>query len=48
MQRSGVVDTTTGGSEISDIRTSKGTFLERGQDEVVAAIEERISRWVGG
>ncbi|KAL4448907.1 hypothetical protein ABPG77_007624 [Micractinium sp. CCAP 211/92] len=45
MARSGVVDTSTGGSEISDIRTSKGTFLERGQDEVVAAIEERIARW---
>jgi hypothetical protein len=45
LERSGVVDTATGGSEISDIRTSKGMFLERGHDDVVAAIEERIARW---
>ena len=45
LERSGVVDTATGGSEISDIRTSKGMFLERGHDDTVAAIEERIARW---
>ncbi|KAI7835432.1 hypothetical protein COHA_010678, partial [Chlorella ohadii] len=45
MERSGVVDTKTGNSDISDIRTSSGTFLERGQDDVVAGIEERIARW---
>ena len=45
LERSGVVDSATGGSEISDIRTSQGTFLERGQDEVVGAVEERIARW---
>ncbi|PRW32905.1 Prolyl 4-hydroxylase subunit alpha-2 isoform A [Chlorella sorokiniana] len=45
MERSGVVDTKTGNSDISDIRTSSGTFLERGQDDVIAGIEERIARW---
>lgn len=45
MARSGVVDTKTGGSDISDIRTSTGTFLERGEDPIVAEIEERIARW---
>ena len=45
LHRSGVVDTTTGGSEVSDIRTSKGMFLERGHDATVAAVEDRIARW---
>ena len=45
MERSGVVETKNGGSEISDIRTSSGVFLDRGQDEVVRAIEERIAVW---
>lgn len=45
LERSGVVDSTTGGSQISDIRTSQGTFLDRGQDETISTIEERIARW---
>ena len=45
MERSGVVETETGGSEISEIRTSSGVFLDRGEDDVVKAIEERISQW---
>lgn len=39
------VETKSGGSEISDIRTSSGVFLNRGQDDVVKRIEERISAW---
>lgn len=35
--RSGVVDTETGGSSISDIRTSSGMFFERGEDPVIAS-----------
>ena len=35
MQRSGVVDTVKGGSTIMDIRTSSGTFLARGEDDVI-------------
>jgi prolyl 4-hydroxylase len=34
--RSGVVDTETGGSSISDIRTSSGMFFERAEDPVIA------------
>ncbi len=30
-----MVNTDTGGSEVSEIRTSKGTFLERGEDPVI-------------
>lgn len=45
LERSGVVADDEGHSEISDIRTSKGMFLERGQDAIVAEIEKRIARW---
>ena len=44
MTRSGVVEAD-GGTAISDIRTSSGTFLERGEDEVVKRVEERIAAW---
>jgi prolyl 4-hydroxylase len=40
-----VVDAETGGSLISDIRTSSGAFVGRGQDAVVAGIEKRIAEW---
>jgi hypothetical protein len=33
--RSGVVDTETGGSSISDIRTSSGMFFDRAEDPVI-------------
>ena len=45
MSRSGVVDTAHGTTEISDIRSSKGTFFSRGEDAVIKDIEERIARW---
>ena len=41
--KSSVVDSKTGESVDSDVRTSSGTFLQHGQDEVVARIEDRIS-----
>lgn len=41
--RSGVVDTETGGSAISDIRTSSGMFFERGEDAVIARESRSIS-----
>jgi len=44
MERSGVV-AQKGNSEISDIRTSSGVFLRRGQDEVIRGIEERVAAW---
>ena len=36
LQRSGVVNTDTGGSEVSEIRTSQGVFLERNEDPIIA------------
>eukprot|EP00270_Netrium_digitus_P019404 TRINITY_DN7645_c0_g1_i1.p1 TRINITY_DN7645_c0_g1~~TRINITY_DN7645_c0_g1_i1.p1 ORF type:complete len:307 (+),score=79.78 TRINITY_DN7645_c0_g1_i1:269-1189(+) len=43
MVKSSVVDSATGRSKDSRVRTSSGTFLLRGEDEVVRAIEERIA-----
>ncbi|CAH2051399.1 unnamed protein product [Thlaspi arvense] len=43
MVKSTVVDEKTGGSKDSRVRTSSGTFLRRGHDEVVETIEKRIS-----
>lgn len=45
MQKSEVVDTATGKGVDSRVRTSSGTFLERGRDEVVKRIEKRIADW---
>ena len=41
--KSTVVDSDTGGSVDSEVRTSSGTFLRHGQDDIVANIEERIA-----
>lgn len=35
LQRSGVVKTETGGTEVNDIRTSHGMFFGRGEDVVI-------------
>jgi len=43
--RSTVVDASNGGSVPSDIRTSSGMFLLRGEDDGVASIERRIASW---
>ncbi|PWA74967.1 2-oxoglutarate (2OG) and Fe(II)-dependent oxygenase superfamily protein [Artemisia annua] len=43
MEKSTVVDNDTGKSKDSRVRTSSGTFLARGVDETVAAIEKRIA-----
>lgn len=43
--RSGVVLDKKGKSGISEVRTSSGMFLDRGHDDIVAAIERRIARW---
>uniref|UniRef100_A0A061QZX7 procollagen-proline 4-dioxygenase n=1 Tax=Tetraselmis sp. GSL018 TaxID=582737 RepID=A0A061QZX7_9CHLO len=45
MSRSAVVDADSGGSKLDAIRTSYGTFLRRGRDNVVSSIEERIALW---
>ncbi|KAM7524026.1 hypothetical protein LguiA_013928 [Lonicera macranthoides] len=43
MHKSTVVDSTTGQSTDSRVRTSSGTFLARGRDKVVRTIEKRIA-----
>jgi len=50
MERSGVVaseedERKNSKTEVSDIRTSYGVFLERGEDDVIKRIEERIAKW---
>jgi hypothetical protein len=42
MERSGVVETETGGSAVSEIRTSYGVFLDRGEDEVVKGEQQQL------
>lgn len=43
LTKSMVVDSATGGSKDSDVRTSSGTFLSRGQTDLVSRIEDRIA-----
>lgn len=43
MEKSTVVDSTTGKSQDSRVRTSSGTFLKRGRDKVIRTIEKRIA-----
>ncbi|ONK79716.1 uncharacterized protein A4U43_C01F9310 [Asparagus officinalis] len=43
MVKSTVVDSATGKSKDSRVRTSSGTFLQRGRDKVIKAIEKRIA-----
>jgi prolyl 4-hydroxylase len=45
LARSGVIADEEGNSGVSNVRTSSGMFLERGQDAIVADIERRIARW---
>lgn len=47
MSRSQVVDANSGASKTDVSRTSYGTFFKRGENELVAAIERRISERVG-
>ncbi|MBS0293799.1 MAG: 2OG-Fe(II) oxygenase [Proteobacteria bacterium] len=46
MARSLTVQTSTGGEEVNQDRTSDGMFFERGENEVVARLERRIARLV--
>ncbi|CAA3020817.1 probable prolyl 4-hydroxylase 3 isoform X1 [Olea europaea var. sylvestris] len=43
MEKSTVVDSKTGKSKDSRVRTSSGMFLRRGRDKVIRAIEKRIA-----
>ena len=44
MQRSLTVDNQSGGESVNDDRTSDGMFFQRGENEVIRRIEERIAR----
>jgi len=46
LARSLTVATQTGGEEVNDDRTSSGMFFSRGENEVIARIEQRIARLV--
>ncbi|XP_020576604.1 probable prolyl 4-hydroxylase 3 [Phalaenopsis equestris] len=43
MEKSTVVDSATGHSKDSRVRTSSGTFLKRGRDKMIRSIEKRLS-----
>lgn len=43
LKKSSVVDSDTGGSIDSDVRTSWGTFLAYQQDDIIARIESRVA-----
>jgi len=43
MKKSTVVDSATGASKDSRVRTSSGMFLRRGQDKIIQTIEKRIA-----
>lgn len=43
MQKSTVVDSATGKSKDSRVRTSSGTFLARGRDKIIRNIEKKIA-----
>lgn len=45
LEKSMVADNESGKSVLSEIRTSSGMFINKGQDEVIKAIEERIADW---
>jgi len=44
MTKSGVVDNETGKSKESDVRTSTGTFFDKGHDEIIQRIEKRVAQ----
>ncbi|CAI7847321.1 unnamed protein product [Closterium sp. NIES-53] len=45
LERSTVIAAASSGSEVSDIRTSFGTFIDKGADDVIARVERRIEAW---
>ncbi|XP_039064281.1 probable prolyl 4-hydroxylase 3 isoform X2 [Hibiscus syriacus] len=45
MRKSSVVDSKTGKSKDSRVRTSSGMFLRRGQDKIISDIEKRIAEY---
>ena len=46
LARSLVVNRTTGGNDVSEIRTSEGAYFPRGHTEIIATIERRIANTI--
>src|SRR5437870_1161883 len=46
LARSLTIETSTGGEEVHEDRTSNGMFFQRGENELASRIEERIARLV--
>ena len=40
-----MVDPDTGGEKLDDIRTSFGTFLARGETDIIRQVELRVADW---
>ncbi len=47
LKRSEVVNRETGGFEVNPVRTSEGTYFERGETDTIARIEQRIADITG-
>eukprot|EP00252_Welwitschia_mirabilis_P015408 TRINITY_DN3387_c0_g1_i2.p1 TRINITY_DN3387_c0_g1~~TRINITY_DN3387_c0_g1_i2.p1 ORF type:complete len:318 (+),score=42.21 TRINITY_DN3387_c0_g1_i2:155-1108(+) len=45
LTRSSVADNESGEGQVSDIRTSSGTFIAKGKDEIISRIESKIAAW---
>ncbi|KAJ0249661.1 Prolyl 4-hydroxylase 2 [Hirschfeldia incana] len=45
LQRSAVADNENGESQVSDVRTSSGTFISKAKDPIVSGIEDKLSTW---
>ncbi|KAH7421160.1 hypothetical protein KP509_13G043000 [Ceratopteris richardii] len=45
LEKSMVADNESGKSVLSQIRTSSGMFINKGHDEIITRIEERIATW---
>lgn len=45
LEKSMVADNDSGKSVLSEIRTSSGMFIDKGHDEIIKRIEERIATW---
>ncbi len=47
LKRSEVVDRKTGGTEVSNVRTSEGTHFDRGENAVIQRLEQRVAALTG-
>ncbi|KAL8515464.1 hypothetical protein ACS0TY_014235 [Phlomoides rotata] len=45
LKRSEVADNDSGEGKLSEVRTSSGMFISKGQDPIIAGIEDKIATW---